>query len=151
MYSPIRDVVEEIDGNVFFHDADGEKCIADRANIPYIAQSEQDAKRFLGIHTNLPLIPDYAKTCSCHPNLLDGYKQWLEVVAQWGYDITEVRDGYQVWSMVYYQWPGTSTMVGNSLSRIPSNKGTVTALQNVTANKSLENSPGLLLFQQEKA
>jgi hypothetical protein len=104
MYSPIRDVVEEIDGNVFFHDADGEKCIADRANIPYIAQSEQDAKRFLGIHTNLPLIPDYAKTSSRHSNLLDEYNQWLKVVAQWGYDIMEVYDGYQVWSIAYYQW-----------------------------------------------
>lgn len=104
MYSPIRNVVEEIDGNVFFHDADGVECVADRADILCIAQSEEDAKRFLGIPTNLPLIPDYAKTCSRHPNPLDGFKQWLKVVAQWGYDITEICDGHQVWSMAYYQW-----------------------------------------------
>ena len=104
MYSPIRDGVEETDGNVFFHDVNGEKCVADRADILYIAQSEQDAKRFLGIPTNVPSIPDYAKTCSRHPNLLDGYKQWLKIVVRWGYDITEVYVGYQVWSMAYYQW-----------------------------------------------
>jgi len=102
MSSPIRDIVEEVDGNVFFHDVDGEKCIAKRADILYIAQWEQDAKRFLGIQTLL-LIPDYATTCSRHPNLLDGYKQWLEIVAQSGYDIPEACDGYQVRSMAYYQ------------------------------------------------
>jgi hypothetical protein len=52
----------------------------------------------------LPRITDYAKTYSRHPNLLDGYKQWHKIVAQWGYDMTEVYDGYQVWSMAYYQW-----------------------------------------------
>ena len=73
-------------------------------DIPYIAQSEQDAKQFLGRPTNQPLIPDYAKTCSRHPNRLDGYKHWLEIIAQWGYDIAEVCDGYLLWSMGYYHW-----------------------------------------------
>ena len=73
-------------------------------DIFYLAQSEQDDKQFFGIPTNQPLIPGYAKTCSRHPNLIDGYKQWLEVVAQWGYDITEVCDSYLVWSMGNYQW-----------------------------------------------
>ena len=49
-------------------------------------------------------IPDPAKTCSGHPNLLDGYKQWLKIVAQRGYEITEVYDGCQLWSMTYYRW-----------------------------------------------
>ena len=40
MYSPIRDIVEEVDGNVFFHDVDGETYIAARADILCIAQLE---------------------------------------------------------------------------------------------------------------